>query len=87
MCHEVEAQAKNYYGCEPILKILSRTCSTGMKRVIFGTYEFLAPVLFWPVFSDILDQKMARSKKVVIIKNQFFHARQPREGIFEIYPY
>ena len=24
---------------------------------------------------------MAQSKKVVIIKNQFFHARQPREGI------
>ena len=58
-----------------------------MKRVIFGTYEFLAPVLFWPIFSDILDQKMARSKKVVIIKNQFFHARQPREGIFEICSY
>ena len=55
-----------------------------MKRVIFGTYEFLVPVRFWPIFSDILDQKMARSKKIVIIKNQFFHARQPREGIFEI---
>ena len=24
MCHEVKARAKNYYGCEPILKILSR---------------------------------------------------------------
>ena len=28
---------------------------------------------------------MAGAKKVVRIKNQFFHARQPRKGIFEIY--
>ena len=28
---------------------------------------------------------MAGAKKVVIIKNQFFHARQLRKGIFEIY--
>ena len=55
-----------------------------MKRVIFGTFDFLAPVIFWPIFVDIMDQKMAQSKKVAIIKNQFFHARQPREGIFEI---
>ena len=27
---------------------------------------------------------MPRAKKVVNMKNQFFHARQPREGIFEI---
>ena len=33
-----------------------------------------------------MDQKMARAKKVVILKNQFFHACQPRKGIFEIYP-
>ena len=58
-----------------------------MKRVFFGTYDFLAPVIFWPIFLDIMDQKMARSKKVVIIKNLFFHARQPREGIFEICSY
>ena len=31
-----------------------------------------------------MDQKMAGAKKVVILKNQFFHARQPRKGIFEI---
>ena len=56
----------------------------GIKRVIFGTYDFLAPVIFWSIFLDLMDQKMAGSKKVVITKNQFFHARQPREGIFEI---
>ena len=27
---------------------------------------------------------MTGAKKVVKIKNQFFHARQPRKGIFEI---
>ena len=32
-----------------------------------------------------MDQKMAGAKKVDKIKNQFFHARQPRKGIFEIY--
>ena len=58
-----------------------------MKRVIFGTSLFLAPVLFWPIFLDTLDQKMAQSKKVVITKNQFFHARQPCEEIFEIRSY
>ena len=31
-------------------------------------------------------QKSAGSKKFVKIKNQFFHARQPCKGIFEIYP-
>ena len=46
-----------------------------MKRVIFGTYDFLAPVLFWPIFLDLIDQKMTRSKKVVIIQNPFCHAR------------
>ena len=55
-----------------------------MKRVIFGTYDFLAPVIFWSIFLDLMDQKMAGSKKVVKTKNQLFHARQPREGIFEI---
>ena len=55
-----------------------------MKREIFGMYDFLAPVLFWPIFVDLMDQKMTRSKKFVITKNQFFHARQPREGIFQI---
>ena len=34
-----------------------------------------------------MDRKIAGSKKVVIAKNQFFHARQPREGIFEIRSY
>ena len=44
--------------------------------------EFLARVIFWSIFLDLMDRKMAGSQKVVITKNQFFHARQPREGIF-----
>ena len=30
---------------------------------------------------------MTGAKKVVKVKNQFFHACQPREGIFEIWSY
>ena len=45
---------------------------------LFGSGHFLVH------FLDLMDQKMPGSKKVVISKNQFFHARQPREGIFEI---
>ena len=43
---------------------------------------FLALVSF--SIHEILkkDQKMTGSKKVVITKNQFFHTRQPQEGIF-----
>ncbi len=29
-----------------------------------------------------MDQKMTGAKKVTLMKNQFFHARQPREEIF-----
>ena len=32
-----------------------------------------------------MDRKIAGSKKVVIAENQFFHARQPREGIFQFH--
>ena len=52
-----------------------------MKRAIFGAYDFFAPVIFWPIFLDLMDQKMTWSKNVVMIKNQFFHACQPREEI------
>ncbi len=36
-------------------------------------------------FSGLTDQKMAGAKKVAVTKNQFLHARSPRERIFEIY--
>ena len=34
-----------------------------MKRVIFGTYDFLAPVIFRSIALDVMDQKMPGSKK------------------------
>ena len=34
-----------------------------------------------------MDQKVTGAKKVVLAKNQFFHACQPREEIFEICSY
>ena len=54
------------------------------KSDFFTLTIFLAPAIF--SIHEILkkDQKMTGAKKVVITKNQFFHACQPREGIFEI---
>ena len=48
---------------------------------------FLDPVIF--SIHEILkkDQKVTGSKKFIRVKNQFFHARQPWEGIFEIRSY
>ena len=46
---------------------------------------FLVPVIFWSISNISWIEKWARSKKVVIIKNQFFHAYQPRKRIFEIH--
>ena len=31
---------------------------------------------------NLMDQKMTGAKKVILMKKQFFHARQSREGIF-----
>ena len=55
---------------------------TGMKWVIFYYFDFFAPVIYWSIFQDVMDQKMTGAKKVTLTKNQFFHARQPRGGIF-----
>ena len=57
----------------------------GMKKLIFHYYNFFGSGWFLTFFPDLMDQKMAGAKKVVKIKNQFFHARQPRKGIFEIH--
>ena len=46
---------------------------------------FLVPALFLILFHLWWIKKMTRAKKVVNIKNQFFHARQPREGIFDVW--
>ena len=56
-----------------------------MKKLIFYYNNFFSSGPFLNFFSDLMDQKRAGAKKVVIIKNQFFHARQLRKGIFEIH--
>ena len=48
---------------------------------------FLDPVIFWYFFKISWIEKMTGAQKVVKVKNQFFHACQPREGIFEIRSY
>ena len=45
---------------------------------------FLAPVTFWSFFQISWIKKMAGAKKFNKAKNQFYHARQPRERILEI---
>ncbi len=59
----------------------------GVKKQIFYLNNFLGSSHF--LIHEIWEknQKMAGAKKVVKIKNQFFHARQPRKGIFEIRSY
>ena len=56
-----------------------------MKKVIFGTYEFLAPVIFWSIFLDLMDQKMARAKNFLSLKTSFFmpinHAKEFSKSI------
>ena len=56
-----------------------------MKKLIFDDNNFFWSGHFLICGFLIIDHKMAGSKKVVIIKNQFFHARQPHEQIFEIH--
>ena len=58
---------------------------TGMKKLIFDKNNFFRSGHFLICGFLIIDHKVAGSKKVVIIKNQFCHARQPREEIFEIH--
>ena len=57
---------------------------TGMKNMIFHFYNFFCSGHFLIIFPKVKDQKMTGAKKVVKTKNHIFHARQPREGIFEI---
>ena len=56
----------------------------GPGKTNFWTPKNFLFRLFFDLFSNMMDQKMTRAKKVANIKNQFFHARQPCEGIFDI---
>ena len=52
--------------------------------MIFDFIEFFGYGHFLVIFLHIMDQKMTRAKKVIRVKNQFFHACQPHKRIFEI---
>ena len=59
-----------------------------MKKLIFHFIRtFLDPAIFWYFFKISWIEKMTGAKKVIKVKNQFFCACQPREGIFEIRSY
>ena len=78
-----EALTKKCENTKHISKILSHRWRTWHywfldTKKIFGSGHFL-------ILSQISwIEKKPRAKKVVNIKNQFLHARQPREGIFDI---
>ena len=56
----------------------------GMTELIFGYQKIFGSGHFLIFFQISWIEKKPRAKKVVNIKNQFLHARQPREGIFDI---
>ena len=56
-----------------------------MTELIFGYKKIFGSGHFLIFFQISWIKKMPRAKKVVYLKNQFFHARQPREGIFDIH--
>ena len=57
------------------------------RNWFFTLTNFLDPVIYWSFFKISWIEKMTGAKKVIKVKNQFFHARQPREGIFKIHSY
>ena len=57
----------------------------GKNKLIFGVKNFLGSGYFLTFFSNLMDHKKGGVKKGVKTKNQFFHAHQPRKGIFEIH--
>ena len=60
------------------LPSLTRNVTVFEYKKIFGSGHFLT------FFQISWIEKMPGAKKVVNIKNQFLHARQLREGIFDI---
>ena len=79
-----EKVMKLQYCCEWISKIPLHGWQA-WKKWLFTLTTFLAPAIFWSIRSQKVGQKVAGAKKVVITKNQFFHAHQLRKGIFEIH--
>ena len=59
----------------------------GHETTYFCLQYVFWPVIFWSFFKISWIKKMAGAKTVVKLKNQFFHARQPRKIIFDICTY
>ena len=60
---------------------------TGMKKLIFHFNNVFGSGHFFDPSEQKKGQKIAGAKKVFKIKNQFFHGRQPRKGIYEIHSF
>ena len=54
------------------------------EKIDFWIQKILWLRPYFDTFLSIMDQKMAQAKEVINLKNQFLHARQPHEEIFEI---
>ena len=66
-------------GFQKILRVVDRH-----EKYDFSFFQFFLLRPFFDHFSKNKRSKNDRSKKVVKLKDHIFHARQPREGIFEI---
>ena len=66
-------------GFQKFLRVVDRN-----EKYDFSILQLFCSGHFLIIFPKIKDQKMTGAKKVVKTKNHIFHARQPREGIFEI---
>ena len=74
----------------PQYEWISKIPSLGWQawKTWFSTLmTFLDSVIFRYFFKISWIEKMTGAKKIIKVKNQFFHAYQPREGIFEIRSY
>ena len=56
-----------------------------MTELIFRYKKIFGAGYFLIIFQISWIEKIPQAKKIINIKNQFFHARQPREEIFDIY--
>ena len=58
---------------------------TGVQKLIFYHNKFFGSSYFLTFFQIWWIKKWPDPKKFVLIKNLYFHARQPCKGIFEIH--
>ena len=82
----LEAMAKNSKNAMPFWKDFKNSFArlTGMKKLTFYFNNFFDSGHFSIHEIWKKDQKMTGVKKVIIMKNYFFHTRQPHERIFKI---